>query len=140
MIYWACTCRLFYFFSKNIIFIIDNKYSLSIMNLSLNKKINVMVAMVIFVALVYALVITLFVMTRKAMRFHNPKHCFWDDILLFSGSPLLLGYLLILFFNPYNWDKIVFDLLNTPLTYCLMVWAVISTVIVLVRFEKNRNK
>jgi hypothetical protein len=99
-----------------------------------------MVAMFIFVVLAYALVITLFVVTRKTLRFHNPKHCFWDDILLFSGSPLLFGYLLILFFNPYNWDKIAFNLLNTPLTYCLMAWAVISTVIMSVRFEKNRKK
>jgi len=105
-----------------------------------NKKLSIMVAMFIFVVLAYALVITLFVVTRKTLRFHNPKHCFWDDILLFSGSPLLFGYLLLLFFNPYNWDKIAFNLLNTPLTYCLMAWAVISTVIMSVRFEKNRKK
>lgn len=96
-----------------------------------------MVAVIIFMVLTYALLITLYVLMRANLKHHNPKHGLFDDFLLFSGTPLVFGYLLFLFFNPFYADKIVLDLINTPLTHCLMAWLILSNVILIIRYKKN---
>ena len=98
------------------------------------------IVMIIFIILVYAIFLSFYIVIRKSMKFHNPKHHFFDDLLLFSGTPLFFAYILFMFFNPYSRNVIVHDLVNTPMTYTLMAWMLLSNVILLVRFEKNRIK
>ena len=96
--------------------------------------------MIVVMIFVYVVFILCFLVMRNANKKQNPKHSFWDDFLMFTGSPLMLAYILILAFNPNNADKIVRDLFATPLTYCLMGWLVISSVWYLIRYNKNVPK
>jgi len=77
---------------------------------------------------------------RNANKKQNPKHSFLDDFLMFSGSPLLLAYILIIAFNPNNADKNVHDLFATPLTYFLMAWVAVVTIWYIIRYERNVPK
>lgn len=98
------------------------------------------ITMIIFIILVYAIFLSVYIVIRKSMKFHNPKYHLFDDFLLFSGTPLFFAYILLLLFNPYHRNITVFNLINTPLTYILMAWMLVSNVVLFVRFERNRIK
>lgn len=96
--------------------------------------------MVVFAIIIFVVFVLCFLKIRNTFKNQNPKHSFLDDFLMFTGSPLMLAYILILAFNPNNADKIARDLFSTPLTYCLMGWLVISSVWYLIRYNKNVPK
>ena len=96
--------------------------------------------MIVGMIFVYVVFILCFLVMRNANKKQNPKHSFLDDFLMFTGSPLMLAYIIIVAFNPNNADKIARDLFSTPLTYCLMGWLVISSVWYLIRYNKNVPK
>ena len=105
--------------------------------MSNQQNLNKMIVCMIFVYLIFFLC---FLILRKASKTQNPRHSFLDDLLMFSGSPLLLAYIMILAFNPNNADKIARDLFATPLTYVIMAWCLLSTIWYVVRYHKNVPK
>ena len=96
--------------------------------------------MLVIMIFVYVVFILCFLVMRNSNKRQNPKHSFLDDFLMFTGSPVLLAYILVIVFNPNNADKIVRDLFATPLTYCLMAWALLATIWYIVRYSKNVPK
>ena len=96
--------------------------------------------MIIPVICAYVIFLVCFIVLRNATKKKNPKHSFLDDFLLFTSSPVLFAYILIVAFNPNNADKIVHDLFATPLTYSLMAWGLLSTVWYSIRYYKNVPK
>ena len=74
--------------------------------------------MVGVIALVYLLCLSLFIMIRNSDKKRNPKYSFRDDFLLFTGSPVLLAYIMVIGFNPNNASEHPFDLFVTPFDLC----------------------
>ena len=85
-------------------------------------------AIVVFVAVIGFLVIM-----RKAMKAQNKNYSFVDDILLFTGIPVMVGYILFQGFNPHNLGKTAFEVFRTPLTFILLIWLFVSGVLLLIR-------
>lgn len=99
-----------------------------------------MVIAIIFVVFVYALFMLLILMMRSAMKSQNPKYRFIDDFLLFTGSPLCFGYILVIGVFPYKGNILAAELYPTPLTNIILVWLIISNLILILRFQKNHKK
>ena len=86
-------------------------------------------AIVVFVAVIGFLVIM-----RKAMKAQNKKTYSWiDDILLFTGIPLVMGYFMFQGFNPDNLDKTAMDVVRAPLSLIVLLWFLASCVLLLIR-------
>ena len=96
--------------------------------------------MIVGVLFVYIVFLFCFILMRISDKRRNPKYSFLDDFLLFTGCPLFFAYFLYVAFNPNNGDKMVHDLFSTPLIFGLMGWMVISTILYVIRNQRNDKK
>lgn len=77
---------------------------------------------------------------RVGFKYYNPKHNFFDDLLILTGIPSVFVYIFVVIWNPNNWEKPVYDVFFTPLFWCLLAWMLIGFVIFMIRHNKNRKK
>lgn len=84
-------------------------------------------------AIVFIVVVGFLLVMRRAMKAQNKNYSFVDDILLFTGIPVMLGYILFQGFNPHNLGKTAFEVFRTPLTFILLIWLFVSGVLLLIR-------
>ena len=95
---------------------------------------------VVLAVFVFLQVLFLFVLVRKAIKAHNEKYSLFDDFLLFTGSPLLFGYMLFQLFNPVNLERTAFEMMTSPFILVLLIWAVVSTIVLLIRNPGKEKK
>jgi len=87
----------------------------------------------------YAVFIAFTFIMRASLKAQNPKYSFLDDILLFTGAPVVLGYLLIIVMNPNNLGKLAREVVFTPTMIILLFWMVVGGIIMITRNVRNRK-
>ena len=93
----------------------------------------------VFLLIAWLVVIALWFVIRSDFKANNPKHSLFDDILLFTGAPVVFGYILILTSNSDNFNKPIEESFWSPTMIVLLLWMVVSCVLLIVRYYKNRK-
>ena len=90
----------------------------------------------------YAVVICLLCIVSKHFRKTNPKYSTLDDVLLFGGLPITMGYFYFVMLNPKNDLRLVSEVVNEHRSrmIILMVWMVVSSFIYLWRNREDKLK
>lgn len=93
----------------------------------------------IFVLIVFT---SCWIIMRDAMKKTNNRYGIVDDLLYFTGVPPTFFNIVItcivMTLKPENYiGKSGADVFGTPLTWCLLCWMVISSVIFLLRYYKK---
>lgn len=90
----------------------------------------------------YLVILCLLFIISKHFRKTNPKYSMIDDILLFSGMPVTVGYFYFVAFNPKNDFRLVSEVMdeNRPILIILMIWMVISSFIFIWRNREDKLK
>lgn len=92
----------------------------------------------IFVSIVF---LFCWISLRNNMKKQNDKHNLFDDFLHFTGIPFVFFYIIFICLNYKRYiGKTTQEVFNTPLTYCLLGWMLVSVIIFLIRFNKNTKK
>ena len=56
----------------------------------------------------YCLVLYLCYVIRKSMKVYNAHYSLFDDVLLWGGAPIALGYFMYTSFNPENHTEFIY--------------------------------
>lgn len=76
---------------------------------------------------------------RSAFKQHNPNYSFIDDLLYFTGCPLVILYVLAGFAIAVKHpDWTTKEVFNTPLLWVLLGWMFIDDIIFFLRNHKHR--
>ena len=92
-----------------------------------------------FLVVAYLVFVAFIFFARSSLKAKNPKHALLDDILLFTGSPVVFGYIIYLCWNPNTFDKPLKETFWSPTMVVMVSWMFVSYAIFLVRYYKNRK-
>ena len=95
----------------------------------------------VIVIFAYCIVLRVIYLTRKTMKKLKPSYSLLDDVLLWTGIPVVFGYFLFIFFNPKNQVLLVADLIdsNQHIMLPLLIWMVFSALLFLWRNRKSQR-
>ena len=104
-----------------------------------DKKLKIMEYVIVI--FVYGILLRLIYVARKTMKKLNPNYSLLDDVLLWTGIPVVFGYFLFVFFNPKNQEISVADLIDSTqhIMLPLLVWMVFGTFYFLWRNRKSQK-
>lgn len=92
-----------------------------------------------FLVIAYLVFVVFIFVARSSLKTQNPKHALIDDILLFTGSPVVFGYIIYLCWNPNTFDKTLKETFWGPTMIVMLLWMFVGYAIFFVRYYKNRK-